>query len=1020
MPNADFGQDEINPDDLSMGGSLDGGESGSGDEDDEEGTTSSSDEDSDEESDCDWINFIPPPAAAICASDESSSGIEFLNSDSAAGDEVSPPVNNRIGRRGTEARPKRSGGEEKSITRRLRSPRMENQFMYIQMEFCEKSTLRTAIDSGLSADKERMWRLFREIAEGLAHIHQQGMIHRDLKPVNIFLDSRDQVKIGDFGLATTSFLALQSQEHNMSAHLSAQTDADRTGCVGTALYVAPELTGNASRSTYNNKVDLYSLGIIFFEMSMPPFGTAMERVSTIHAIRTPEVEFPEQVLRDASLTQIVKVLRWLLNHDPSRRPNSEELLSSDLIPPARLEATELQEMLRNVLANPQSKTYKHLVSRCLSQHNDEILELTYHLGLSVHSACLEYVKNRVVNLLRLHGAVEVTTPLLTPLEAEHLPRNSVKLMTHSGCVVYLPFDFRRPLARQVALNGINSMRRYSVGRVYREKKVFNFHPKQLYEAAFDIINPGPGNLLADAEVLAIAYRIISEFPVLREKNCVIRLNHTSLLTAILIHCQVPVEKHNPLFLLFAEFLETRCTKFQLTASVNALLATSSSLSSGGNKSNAAAVLIELLLTESPMGVKKNNVTGNAMRTLLKGRGEAAALANGAFREMENVVGLAQQLGVSCPIVLHAGISVLFDSSRSGIVWQLVADLKTSKSRGSDILAVGGRYDDLLSGLQRTAASSGAISVPEKKICGVGFSFSLDKLVYSLGANWNESSSSECRSIAIEVLLCVTGSRPPMHIVTETIRLLWALKIPSGLLEANSVHEAEAAAKDLGTRHLIILAEDGSIRISAGDQKIFIYHQMTRTELKEHLQRLKVLSEGGGGGDAPTLGNGNYSTYASNYSYAANSATVQSYGGGGESSGSGGGSKGGGGGGGPVQNVEVVFAVSEKLASHVRKRLHNQIVQQMQGTLSKFNRGERVKVYALEMTSQALGALVGVLDVREIARSGDEELLTKSITERFPTRLRKVLSFQDIVDDVKGGWSVIGLYSTTENCYRLLL
>lgn len=56
-----------------------------------------------------------------------------------------------------------------------------------------------------------MWRLFREIAEGLSHIHQQGMIHRDLKPVNIFLDSRDQVKIGDFGLATTSILALQSQ-----------------------------------------------------------------------------------------------------------------------------------------------------------------------------------------------------------------------------------------------------------------------------------------------------------------------------------------------------------------------------------------------------------------------------------------------------------------------------------------------------------------------------------------------------------------------------------------------------------------------------------------------------------------------------------------------------------------------------------------------------------------------------------------------------------------------------------------
>lgn len=83
----------------------------------------------------------------------------------------------------------------------------EIQFMYIQMEFCEKSTLRTAIDGGLYEDRERVWRLFREIVEGLAHIHQQGMIHRDLKPVNIFLDSNDHVKIGDFGLATTNILS---------------------------------------------------------------------------------------------------------------------------------------------------------------------------------------------------------------------------------------------------------------------------------------------------------------------------------------------------------------------------------------------------------------------------------------------------------------------------------------------------------------------------------------------------------------------------------------------------------------------------------------------------------------------------------------------------------------------------------------------------------------------------------------------------------------------------------------------
>ena len=81
------------------------------------------------------------------------------------------------------------------------------------MEFCEKSTLRTCIDTGLYEDMGRAWRLFHEVVEGLVHIHDQGIIHRDLKPVNIFLDVNDQVKIGDFGLATTDIISQLGVSH---------------------------------------------------------------------------------------------------------------------------------------------------------------------------------------------------------------------------------------------------------------------------------------------------------------------------------------------------------------------------------------------------------------------------------------------------------------------------------------------------------------------------------------------------------------------------------------------------------------------------------------------------------------------------------------------------------------------------------------------------------------------------------------------------------------------------------------
>lgn len=124
--------------------------------------------------------------------DSDSDSIEFERDDSADNPKEESVINNT---------PDTIDGS--SITTRTR----EIQYMYIQMEFCEKSTLRSAIDTGLHADKERGWRLFREMIEGLVHIHQQGMIHRDLKPVNIFLDLNDHVKIGDFGLATTNLLS---------------------------------------------------------------------------------------------------------------------------------------------------------------------------------------------------------------------------------------------------------------------------------------------------------------------------------------------------------------------------------------------------------------------------------------------------------------------------------------------------------------------------------------------------------------------------------------------------------------------------------------------------------------------------------------------------------------------------------------------------------------------------------------------------------------------------------------------
>ena len=58
----------------------------------------------------------------------------------------------------------------------------KDEVCYIQMEYCEKKTLREVIQSGdLVGDRFRMWKLFRQIVEGIAYFHSKDIIHRDLK-----------------------------------------------------------------------------------------------------------------------------------------------------------------------------------------------------------------------------------------------------------------------------------------------------------------------------------------------------------------------------------------------------------------------------------------------------------------------------------------------------------------------------------------------------------------------------------------------------------------------------------------------------------------------------------------------------------------------------------------------------------------------------------------------------------------------------------------------------------------------
>ena len=113
----------------------------------------------------------------------------------------------------------------------------------------------------------------------MVYLHSKNLMHRDLKPSNIFFTREGRAVLGDFGLATWS---TQDSVHSscliscltLGGEEKQQRYRQHTDNLGTNLYMSPELT---SGTEYDQKVDVFALGVILFELYFP-FHTGMERV----------------------------------------------------------------------------------------------------------------------------------------------------------------------------------------------------------------------------------------------------------------------------------------------------------------------------------------------------------------------------------------------------------------------------------------------------------------------------------------------------------------------------------------------------------------------------------------------------------------------------------------------------------------------------------------------------------------------------------------------------------------------
>lgn len=409
------------------------------------------------------------------------------------------------------------------------SAKFADKVLFIQMELCEKRTLRDAIDNKSLNSPERRLRLFREIVEGLAYLHESGIIHRDLKPGNIFLDSKDHAKIGDFGLATTD---VDVTNNNSSQKL------------GTFYYVAPELDANDRKTVHSKKMDIFSLGIILFEMFYHPMATGMERHQILTNLR--KLQFPSDFL-DSVPADYVNLIKSLISPDPSKRPSCNQLLGSPLVPPLNLEDKEKQRMIRQFTSRKAGSDYSTVIKELFRNEMDIREQTFYHYSRSkkessnsqnIYRRMFTVVKSTLEELSRKNLAVYSNTPTFSMKTSDSDIESKYCLIDQSGQIVFPSHDLRTQFVSYVNNHSITSINRYCINKVYRKT---HSHPKELFEFVYDMVFPC--NSLEPAvvpEVCLISFMndVVSEFKSLESKDLRIRVSHGSFLSLLLEYCEV--------------------------------------------------------------------------------------------------------------------------------------------------------------------------------------------------------------------------------------------------------------------------------------------------------------------------------------------------------------------------------------------------------------------------------------------------------------------------------------------------
>lgn len=209
--------------------------------------------------------------------------------------------------------------------------------IHLFLEYCPNGSLRTFLGKGGYLDEHQAQKIIRQLATALRHLHQHSIYHRDIKPHNLLLSRKFNLKISDFGLATMNM-------HGTSRKLC-----------GSPMYMAPEIL---EFGTYHQTSDLWSVGILMFETlfghhplrGIKNLFSLSKHVTNKLTIQVPPVTKPYAV---DPTDACVDLVRRLLTADVKNRISWEEFFTHPWIagPPLPSPTVHLRSKINGNVKN---------------------------------------------------------------------------------------------------------------------------------------------------------------------------------------------------------------------------------------------------------------------------------------------------------------------------------------------------------------------------------------------------------------------------------------------------------------------------------------------------------------------------------------------------------------------------------------------------------------------------------------------------------------------------------------------